>query len=221
MSAPRVAIVDYGMGNLQSVRYACEAVGIDAVVTDSPAVARASDGLILPGVGAFGDAMEALRRTGLADAILATVAAQRPLLGICLGMQLLCSESHEFGTHEGLGVVPGTVRSIASDARAGAVRVPHVGWAPVEPAAVPWCDTPMAHLESGTYLYFVHSFFADVADPTCVASTTRYGGLDFVSSFRVGNVFGCQFHPERSGPEGLEMYRTMFTATLETTGATR
>ena len=220
----RVAIVDYGMGNLFSVKHACDQVGLPAEITSGTEEVLAADAVILPGVGAFGDAMETLSRMGVAQAIVDFAASGKPLVGVCLGMQLLMTESHEFGLHEGLGIIEGdVVRLELSTEGARSLKVPEVGWNQINaaegaeygngagPEGSPWPGTLLQGLPDGEYMYFVHSFYARPKDPSVVLSTTRYGHIEFCSSLRVGNVFACQFHPERSGPQGLRIYRNLRT----------
>ena len=211
---PMLAIVDYGMGNLFSVLHAFAAVGQPAEITSDPARLAAADGLVIPGVGAFGIAMEVLERTGMADAVRERVANGTPLVGICLGMQLMMSSSTEFGAHAGLGIIDGdTVALKASPDISQAARIPHVGWSSVQPARrTAWTDTPLAGLAEGGDMYFVHSYYVRPASPDVVLSLSSYRGVTFCSSLVKGNVFGCQFHPERSGVEGLEIYRRIAMA---------
>ena len=203
----RVAIVDYGLGNLFSVQRACETVGADATVTSSPADVRSADAVILPGVGAFGDAMAALRAHRLDAAIVRTVEDGKPLMGVCLGMQLLMTESAEFGRHAGLDLIPGDVVRLSDAPVDGRrVKIPQVGWNRLR-ATQPWDGSPLAGQPDALFMYFVHSFYVRPADADCVVSVTRYGQTEFCSSLRRGRVFACQFHPERSGPAGLDVYR--------------
>jgi imidazole glycerol-phosphate synthase subunit HisH len=212
--APSVSVVDYGMGNLFSVVQAFSAVGQSAEITSSPAALTAADAIVIPGVGAFGRAMEVLERTGMADAIREKASRGTPVVGICLGMQLMMSSSTEFGAHQGLGLVKGdTVALKESPAIDSSARIPHVGWTAVEPAyASGWAATPLAALGAGHHMYFVHSFYVRPADPSMALSFSSYRGVTFCSSLAKGNLFGCQFHPERSGPEGLEVYRHLTAA---------
>lgn len=220
--APDVAIVDYGMGNLFSVKQACAQVGLEAQITSDPAVVRAAPGVILPGIGAFGDAMATLRRYGLAEALREAAASGRPLFGVCLGMQMLMTESHEFGRHEGLGLIPGDVVRL-QDSAVGIrkLKVPQIGWNSVrapggasgEKIPSTWWGTLLEGLPDGMFMYFVHSFYTRPADPQVVVATTCYGPIEFCSALRAGNIFACQFHPERSGPQGLRLY-AQFAARL-------
>lgn len=210
----RVAIVDHGLGNLFSVARACEAVGLEPAITSEARVIAGADAVILPGVGAFGDAMDTLRRLDLVSPIHDTVAAGRPMIGICLGVQLLMTESCEFGHHQGLGLISGQVvplRGRRDDGRP--LKVPHVGWSAIHArdgaASEHWSGTPLEGLPSGGLAYFVHSYVVVPEDPEVVLSTTQYGDVEFCSSLRRGSLFACQFHPERSGPDGLRVYANL------------
>lgn len=207
-TAPRVAVVDFGLGNLFSVTQACRHAGMAATVTGEAASFDGADALLLPGVGAFGDAMAALTAQGLVESIRAWAEEDRPLIGICLGMQLLMSESREFGVHAGLGLIAGTVERL--NANPPRLKVPNVGWARIDPATPgAWAGSALDGLAAGSYMYFVHSFVARPTDPGVVLSLSRHGDENFCSSLRSGNIFACQFHPERSGSDGLAVYRNL------------
>ena len=199
----RVSVVDYGRGNLYSIEQALRKLGCDVEVTGDPAAILAAERVILPGVGAFGDGMEGLRSRGLVAPLKRFSETGRPLLGICLGMQLLLEESSEFGRHEGLGLVPGRVSLFA---RTGAFKVPHVGWNVLKPAAN-WADTALAGLPTDSFMYFVHSYVAEPARPEDRLAVTPYAGAEFCSVLRSRNIHGCQFHPEKSGEVGLCLIR--------------
>ena len=193
-----LAIVDYGMGNLRSVQKALERVGQAAEVTGDAERIATAPAVVLPGVGAFGACMQNLTRLGLVEPVRAAIAAGRPFLGICLGMQLLFDESEEFGPVRGLGVLPGRVVRFLPDP---ALKVPHMGWNQLRVARrVP----QLAGIESGTSVYFVHSYYPVPADPAVIATTTTYGP-EFASSVAHENVFACQFHPEKSQRVGLRL----------------
>jgi len=196
-----VAIVDYGVGNLFSLKSSFAAIGAEIVVTDSPDVLKAADRIILPGVGAFGDAAEELRQTGL-DKVLKELAAQgKPLMGICLGMQLLFDKGYEYGEHEGLGLISGNVKPIADVIPKG-LKIPHIGWNELNFKA----DCPLfKYLNKGDCVYFVHSFYAADCDQSVIA-TAEYGA-HLTAAANKGNVYGCQFHPEKSGNVGLNILR--------------
>ncbi len=216
-----VAIVDYGLGNLYSVKHACAHVGLDATITSSAADIVAADAVILPGVGAYGDAMATLGNLDLITVIQDYVAAGRPLVGICLGMQLLMSGSDEFGERDGLGLIPGRVGRFEDPVEGDRIlKVPQIGWngisrprssvgSGVAAQPDPWQGTLLDSVADGEPMYFVHSYVVRPADPGVVLSTTRYGNVEFCSSLKQANVMACQFHPERSGPEGLKIYQTM------------
>jgi glutamine amidotransferase len=190
-------IIDYGMGNLRSVEKAIAAVGGRPVISKDPDVIRRSERLILPGVGAFGDAMENLEQSGLDQAIREAVAAGKPLLGLCLGLQLLFSESEEFGRHRGLDLIPGKVKLF----RTADLRVPHVGWNQIESVRD---DLLLKEIPDGSYFYFVHSYFVAPDREEDVLGRTDYGSL-FCSIARRERVWGAQFHPEKSQEAGRRL----------------
>jgi glutamine amidotransferase len=195
-----IAIVDYGMGNLRSVSKAFEAVGHEAVVTRDRATIKNASHMVLPGVGAFGDCMANLERFDLVEPIRSAIQSGKPFLGICLGLQLLFTESEEFGLHKGLGIIPGKVRKFVLDP---ALKVPHMGWNQVNiQRACPLFDG----IADGSNWYFVHSYFVDPADRTVAATTTTYG-IPFVSSIWKENIVACQFHPEKSQSVGLRLIK--------------
>lgn len=197
-----IGIIDYGVGNLFSLRRSLEYVGAEAVVSGDEAVLRSAEKLILPGVGAFGDAAAKLRATGLDRLVLEEAAAGKPLLGICLGMQLLFEESEEYGLHKGLGLLPGRVVAMEGRLPAG-LPIPHIGWNGLtltNPACPLFRDT-----KDGDCVYFVHSYYAEGCGDA-LAATAEYG-RDLTATVWRDNVCGCQFHPEKSGPVGLAMLR--------------
>lgn len=202
----RLAIVDYALGNLFSIEQACRHAGLDTVVTADPGDLAAADAVLLPGVGAFADAMAALRDRGLVAPLHDLAAAGKPLVGICLGMQLFMSESHEFGTHAGLDLIPGTVERLPS---APGLKVPQVGWRPVRPPSGAWADPVYDGIDPGTYMYFVHSYHVRPADPAVVTAVSGFGNIEFCAALRRGNILACQFHPERSAGPGLRWYANL------------
>jgi glutamine amidotransferase len=212
-----VAIVDYGLGNLFSIQQACRTAGIRAIITGARADIERADAVILPGMGAFGDAMATLRRLGLVEALRESAASGKPLLGVCLGVQLLMSVSYEFGRHEGLDVIPGEVVPLAATGASGQrLKIPQVGWNRIHPkpgaTTESWAGTPLEGVRDGQFMYFVHSYVVVPEDPSVILSTTTYGSAAFCSSVRSRNVFACQFHPERSGHRGLDVYRNLSRA---------
>ena len=212
---PKVAIVDYGVGNLFSVKHACDSVGLHASITSLKQEILSAEAVILPGVGAFGDAIEALRRLDLIQVLREVAASSRPFMGICLGMHLLMDESHEFGNHKGLGIIKGSVITLEkpTDISGKRLKIPHIGWNHVCKAkgfdGNSWGNSALEGLVDGEFMYFVHSFYVKPADPGLNLSITQYGDIEFCSSFQYKNIFACQFHPERSGTKGLQIYRNI------------
>jgi glutamine amidotransferase len=190
-----IAIIDYGMGNLHSVSKAVERLGFETVVTSDPEVILAADGAVLPGVGAFGDAMDNLRETGLKDTVLEYAASGKPLLGICLGMQLLFTESEEHGQHNGLNLLPGKVVRFR-----GPYKVPHMGW---NRLSFRRASPLLEGLEEG-HVYFVHSYHVIPEETNDLLATTDYYQAVTAIVGR-GNVYGMQFHPEKSSDLGMKL----------------
>ena len=195
------AIIDYGVGNLFSLRSSFAFIGVEAQVTDDSEVIKAADRIILPGVGAFSDAARKLRESGMAQLVREVTAEGKPLLGICLGMQLLLDKSYEYGEYEGLGLIGGNVRPIA-DVIPPDFKIPQIGWNALEFRK----DSALfKYIKNGDYVYFVHSYYAADCDDA-VSAVTDYGA-PLTASVEKGNVFGCQFHPEKSGDVGLNILR--------------
>ena len=197
-----IAIVDYGVGNLFSLNSSLAAIGADSVVTSDAEVLKKADRIILPGVGAFGDAAAKLRATGLVDLLISEAKSGKPFLGICLGMQLLFDVGYEYGEHKGLGLIPGEIRPIEDVIPAG-LKIPHIGWnalhfkGPTSPL--------FRYIKEGDCVYFVHSFYGAKCDESVIA-TAEYGA-ELTAAVASGNVFGCQFHPEKSGNVGLNILK--------------
>ena len=196
-----IAIVDYGVGNLFSLNCSLAAIGAEVTVTSNPEVLRNADHILLPGVGAFGDAAQKLRSNGL-DQVLVQLAKQgKPLLGICLGMQLLFEKSYEYGEHTGLGLIPGQVVPMAGKIPAE-LKIPHIGWNALHKLQ----DNPLLkYIREGDCVYFVHSYYAANCDQAVIA-TAEYG-KELTAAVAYRNVYGCQFHPEKSGPVGLAILK--------------
>ncbi|MGC8624481.1 MAG: imidazole glycerol phosphate synthase subunit HisH [Phycisphaerae bacterium] len=193
-----VGIVDYSMGNLRSVQKAFELLGVSAQIIRTPSDIRRADKLVLPGVGAFADAMAVLESSGQADAIKDFVRTQRPFLGICLGLQLLMQTGYEDGQHAGLGIVPGECVRFTVDQPPQNLKVPHMGWNSVRPQS----EVPLfKNVVPGTYFYFVHSYYVRPTDPRHVAATSDYGG-EFTAAISMDQVMAVQFHPEKSQAAG-------------------
>lgn len=199
-----IAIIDYGMGNLHSVSKAVERLGYEAVITDDPQTIAAADGAILPGVGAFGDAMLNLRETKLDEVAKAYAASGKPMLGICLGMQLLFTESEEYGTNEGLNLLPGKVVRFAGD-----YKIPHMGWNKLSFLQE---QSPLFSGLTEGHVYFVHSFHAKPEQASDLLATTDYH-QQVTAIVGRGNVYGMQFHPEKSGDLGMQLLGSFLALT--------
>ena len=197
-----IAIVDYGVGNLFSLASSLRQIGAETEITREAERIRAAERVILPGVGAFGDAIAKLNAAGLVR-VLRETAEEKPLLGICLGMQLLFDRSFEYGEHAGLGLIPGDVRDLRGSLDDPALKVPHMGWNALE---IRRDDPLFRRFRDGEYVYYVHSFYAtDCAESTLAVS--QYGNVAVTGVVRRGNVYGTQFHPEKSGDAGLRLLR--------------
>ena len=199
-----IAIVDYGVGNLFSLASSLKSLGLQTTVTRDPAELEAADRIILPGVGAVADAMRKLEATGLVPVIRAE-AQKKPLLGICLGMQLLFEKSYEYGEHQGLSLVPGSVCPLAEDLKDPTLKVPHIGWNALDILPGREDDPLFRYVKNREYVYYVHSFYAK----DCAASTlaTSEYSIPVTGVVRSGLVYGTQFHPEKSGDTGLRLLR--------------
>lgn len=196
-----IVLVDYGVGNLFSLQSSFAAIGVQAVASADPQAVANAERILLPGVGAFADAARKLRESGLADAVVQAARRGTPILGICLGMQLLFDKSMEYGEHEGLGLIKGVVRPIADVIPKG-LKIPHIGWNALK------LEKPSAlfkYINDGDCVYFVHSYYAADCDGA-VTATAEYGA-PLTASVECGNVYGCQFHPEKSGDVGLNILR--------------
>lgn len=209
---PTVAIIDYGMGNLFSVERACEEVGLVPQKTSDPYLIMKSDAMILPGVGAFGNAIENLKHLDLIKSLKIFIETGKPFMGICLGMQLLFSESQEFGNHKGLDVIPGVVRKFPNKNKKGEyIKIPHIGWnrifSPHNHFHNNWKGTPLSEIKNGEYMYFVHSYFPVPDNKTLNLSVTEYENMAYCSSILYKNIVAFQFHPEKSGKEGIKIYQ--------------
>lgn len=197
-----VAIVDYGVGNLFSLRSSLSAIGAEVIVTSDVDELKNSDQIILPGVGAFEDAAKKLRDTGLDKVIKDLTSNGKPLMGICLGMQMLFDKSYEYGEHEGLGLIKGEICPIKDDVSSD-LKIPHIGWNALK---FKTCDSPIfKYINDGDCVYFVHSYYAKNCDKSVIA-TTEYGA-ELTAAVAKNNVFGCQFHPEKSGKIGLNILK--------------
>ena len=196
-----LAIIDYGVGNLFSLVSSLKSIGVDAVITSDPKVIENADRLILPGVGAFGDASEKLRLSGLTEIIKNAVEKGTPLMGICLGMQLLFEKSYEYGEHQGLGLLKGNVIGMEGTIPKE-LKIPHIGWNSLKFTST---SPIFKYINEGDCVYFVHSFYAVDCEDSLIA-TAEYG-RDLTAAVQKGNVYGCQFHPEKSGSVGLKILK--------------
>jgi len=197
-----IAIVDYGVGNLFSLKSSFAAIGADAFVSRDPSEITKADKIILPGVGAFGDAAKKLADCGMTEVIKEEAGRGKPILGICLGMQLLFEKSYEYGEHAGLGLIDGEIRSISEKIPAG-LKIPHIGWNALTFTGKP--SKLFRYIKNGDFVYFVHSFAGMDCEESVIA-TSEYGA-PLTAAVEDGNIFGCQFHPEKSGDVGLNILR--------------
>ena len=197
-----IAIIDYGVGNLFSLKSSFAAIGADVIVTSDPAQIAEADRIILPGVGAFEDAAKKLRDSGLDKVVINETKQGKPLLGICLGMQMLFEKSYEYGEHKGLGLIPGSVKPIRPEI-SEKLKIPHIGWNPLHLSGPK--DELFKYVKDGDCVYFVHSYYATDCDGYVIA-TAEYG-KELTAAVRNGNVWGAQFHPEKSGKVGLNILK--------------
>ena len=202
----KIAIIDYGIGNVRSILNAFENQGADVFLTNSKDEILKSDGLVLPGVGAFSHGMNNLEYYDLVDVIKKYVVSDKPFMGICLGMQLLFEESEEFGQASGLGLISGKVVKLPTKDDNNE-KLPHVSWNELNVKSAQWTDTILEGIEEGSDMYFVHSYVAQPKDSDNILSITEYLSHSFCSSVYKGNIYGCQFHPEKSGMQGLKIIK--------------
>lgn len=199
-----IAIIDYGVGNIFSLESSFRYIGQEAVLTSNPAVIEQADKLILPGVGAFGDAAEKLRESGMAEVVLAEAAKGKPLLGICLGMQLLFEKSFEYGEHAGLNLIPGEIVTMEGVVPVD-YKVPHIGWNELHFPKNKEKSPIFKYLEEGDFVYFVHTYYGTNCEESTIA-VTEYGA-ELTAAVARDNVYGVQFHPEKSGETGMKILR--------------
>ena len=196
-----LAIIDYGVGNLFSLQCSLKKIGVEAIVTKNPDEIKSADRIILPGVGAFGDASRKLRESGLVELITEEAKSGKPFLGICLGMQLLFEKGYEYGEHEGLGFLKGNVVALEGEINPN-LQIPHMGWNALDFKQ----DSPLfKYINNGDFVYFVHSYYATDCEDSVIA-TSEYG-IPVTAAVGKGNIFGCQFHPEKSGEVGLNILK--------------
>ena len=195
-----IAIIDYGAGNIQSVKKAFDFIGAESVITDNPEVINACDRVLLPGVGSFGDAMDSMAKNGLVETVKQNALSGKPFLGICLGLQLLFEESEESPGVKGLGIFKGKIKKFSPDM---GLKIPHIGWNSLE---IKQNDTLFKGIPENSYVYFVHSYYLHAEDEKDIATITNYG-IDFHSAVGKNNIFATQFHPEKSGDVGLQILK--------------
>jgi len=212
ISQKKILIIDYKLGNLFSVNQALTNIGLNVNITSNADEIESADAIVLPGVGAFSDAMNNLNELNLINAIKKFVDSGKPFLGICLGLQLLLSESEEFGLTKGLGLIKGRVKRFHNTNKDGDTRkVPQIAWNQIyKTNDSSWGNTPLSEIKEGEFMYFVHSFYVEVDEPVGL-SQTNYDGKIYISSIQKNNLFACQFHPEKSASEGLKIYNTWAT----------
>lgn len=203
-----IVIVDYHLGNLFSVKQACDTIGINARVSSSKVDIEDADALILPGVGAFIEAMQNLEQLGLIDPLKKSVQQGKPLFGVCLGLQLLFTRSEEFGSGLGLDLISGTIKKFPpTSAQGSKVKVPQIAWNTIYRDTQNWQNSPLFDVPENEFMYFVHSYFVEPKDSSCVLTKTNYEGLEYCSSVLQDNIFATQFHPEKSAEKGLAIYK--------------
>ena len=203
-----VVIIDYNAGNLFSVEHACLQVGLNTVVSSDKKVIEAAKAIILPGVGAFSDAMNNLKKLDLISPLKDKVNSGTPLLGVCLGLQLLFTESEEFGNHKGLDLVEGSILKFPNEINGNSIKVPQIGWNKIYfKDRSNWDKSLLQEIPEGEFMYFVHSYYANPSNKDEIATLTEYEGIEYCSSILKNNIFATQFHPEKSAKWGIEMYK--------------
>jgi glutamine amidotransferase len=203
----KVIIIDYQLGNLFSVKQACNTVGLNAEISSNCEDILSADAMILPGVGAFNEAMNYLKKFGLDTAIQNKVNDRTPIFGICLGQQLLFTESEEFGAGKGLDLISGIIKRFPETIDERKIKVPHIAWNTIFKLNQSWNKSALSHLNNKDFMYFVHSYYVKPYEDDCVLSLTNYDGLEFCSSILKNNIFATQFHPEKSADKGLSIYK--------------
>jgi imidazole glycerol-phosphate synthase subunit HisH len=203
----KVVIIDYQLGNLFSVKQACDTVGINAKISYDREDILNADALILPGVGAFNEAMVNLKKLNISSAIKQKVSEGNPLFGVCLGQQLLFTESEEFGTAKGLDIISGIIKKFPIESNGKKVKIPHIAWNKVYSPNQNWKNTPLFGINNNDFMYFVHSYYVKPSNDNCILTKTNYDGIEFCSSINQNNIFATQFHPEKSAEKGISIYK--------------
>ena len=202
-----VIIIDYQLGNLFSVKQACDTVGLDAKISSDREEILHADALILPGVGAFIEAMNNLKKFGLDTAIQEKVKGGTPIFGICLGQQLLFTESEEFGAGKGLDLISGLIKRFPEKFEDRRIKVPHIAWNTIYKSVQEWNTSSLSELVENDFMYFIHSYYVKPNDDSCILTKTNYDGIEFCSSILKNNIFATQFHPEKSAAKGISIYK--------------
>ena len=202
-----VVIIDYQLGNLFSVKQACDTVGLDAKISSDREEILHADALILPGVGAFIEAMNNLKKFGLDTAIQEKVKGGTPIFGICLGQQLLFTESEEFGAGKGLDLISGVIKRFPEKFEDRRIKVPHIAWNTIYKSVQEWNTSSLSELVENDFMYFIHSYYVKPNDDSCILTKTNYDGIEFCSSILKNNIFATQFHPEKSAAKGISIYK--------------
>jgi glutamine amidotransferase len=203
----KVVIIDYKLGNLFSVKQACDTVGINAKISSDKEDVLHADALILPGVGAFIEAMNNLKNLELDVVIKQKVNNGLPIFGICLGQQLLFTESEEFGAGSGLDLISGVIKRFPDNFEDRKIRVPHIAWNSIYKSNQDWELTPLTELVNNDFMYFIHSYYVKPQDQSCVLTLTNYDSIEFCSAIKFRNIFATQFHPEKSAEKGISIYK--------------
>ncbi|WP_291285057.1 imidazole glycerol phosphate synthase subunit HisH [Flavobacterium sp.] len=202
-----VVVIDYQLGNLFSVKQACDSVGINAQISSDRNDVLNADALILPGVGAFIEAMNNLKKNGLDTAIQEKVKNGTPIFGICLGQQLLFSESEEFGAGKGLDLISGVIKRFPEKVDNRVIKVPHIAWNTIYKFNQAWDESALSEIENNDFMYFIHSYYVKPSNDSCVLTKTNYDDIEFCSSILENNIFATQFHPEKSADKGISIYK--------------
>lgn len=210
-STKKVVIIDYQLGNLFSVKQACDTVGMNAIISSDKDDVLNAAALILPGVGAFIEAVNNLKNFGLDVAIKEKVNSGTPLFGICLGQQLLFTESEEFGAGNGLDLISGVIKRFPEKFGDRKIKVPHIAWNTVYKSNNDWSTTALSCLEENDFMYFIHSYYVKPSDESCILTKTNYDGIEFCSSIIQNNIFATQYHPEKSADRGISIYKNWAT----------
>ena len=203
----KVIIIDYQLGNLFSVKQACDSIGINAEISSNKEDILNADALILPGVGAFIEAMINLKKFGLDFAVQEKVKNGTPIFGICLGLQLLFTKSEEFGAGKGLDLISGVIKRFPQKVEEKIVKVPHIAWNTIYKLQQDWKNSALSELEENEFMYFIHSYYVKPTTDSCILTNTNYDGIEFCSSILQNNIFATQFHPEKSANKGISIYR--------------